>query len=236
MKPKPILIIDDKLSEVTEEIADPLKRLGYQVELIENPETGLKVASHRYLAIFIDFRFSDEHTINGADVCYRINDVYPLLPLVLLTAYGKDHIDDFLNAPWNSYCEKGKLALRPSLQDAYVNECLVKAINHAANIVKFDINQERANTIQAYKDLLSKLNQFFVDDPKAALYDNAYIAKVINAGTRSNLVEKFQIKESGNITKRSLLVRHILVDNEAEWEEARKHFSPLKALIEYYSI
>ena len=109
-KNKKVLLIDDNphsrediitiLNEVIE-----FDKGDYPLIHKDNPESGIKEMNHSFDIVFIDYIF-DNNDLTGADIGIQIRKKYPLAILILITAFGKEKIDDYIHVGFDSYIEK----------------------------------------------------------------------------------------------------------------------------------
>jgi len=234
---KNILIIDDKIQELEDEVVQPLKRLGFFVEPQSNPESGLKLASHYYSIIFIDYQFDNSIKHTGTTLCFKIREDCPLSTIILLTAYGKENIGNFTHADWDGYFEKGKKGVKASDLDTIIQECLTKAIEVREN--KYPILKKIPTETKAIRDkkaILDKLEELYEVKPIAKDWDHEAVALELGYNNRSALSQKFttQSKETKALKKEALIFRHILMTNPSQWLLAREHYKPLSELESFF--
>jgi len=234
-----ILIIDDKISELQAEIIEPLERMNFYIEKQPNPESGLCLASHRFSVIFIDFQFDFFPNINGAILCEKIRKKCPLSTLILITGYNRGHFEQFSHAPWDGGFEKGKLGERPSQLDIQIKECLNKSIKSRYDkIPLLSIVPNEREMITEKIRILDKLQSLYEMNKNAKHYDDTAVATELGYKNRSALSQKFTPRncDTGELKKEALIFRHIIMNEPSKWELAKKHYSPLSHLLEFFSI
>lgn len=235
-----ILVIDDKVEELTDEIITPLKRMNFNVEKQSNPQSGLQIASHYYSVIFIDFQFDNSTELDGTKLCKKIRKRYPLSTLILLTAFGKENIQNFAHAPWDGYFEKDEPGTRPSELDIRLLERLNEAVKERFENVPFlkNIPNELAKINKATY-ILNKLQDLFNTKAEAKIWSDEAIATELEFNNRAALAQKFtqQNSETNEIKKDALIFRHIIMSNPpSEWNLAKEYYNPLKKLVDYFRI
>ena len=82
-----VLIVDDEAS-IRESLQTLLEMEGYQVETAASGEEGLAhIAEQPVDLVLLDFALPDR---NGVEVLREIRDRDPLLPVIMITAYGDE--------------------------------------------------------------------------------------------------------------------------------------------------
>lgn len=235
-----ILIIDDKAHELNRDAAfqDLLERLGFTVEMQVTPESGLIVASHKYSVIFIDYQFGENAKHTGTSLCYAIRKKCPLSTIILLTAYGKENIGNFNHADWDGYFEKDFIGKKASELDDLMKNCLTKAITirHTQKLPILNKIPHETKAINDKKNILDNLEQLYNNTPAAKMWDDTAVAKELGYNNRTALSLKFtcENEETNSLKKEALIFRHILLNNPTSWQQARKHYKPLKRLAEFF--
>lgn len=234
---KNILIIDDKVTEIEAEIIMPLSRMSFIIEKQSNPESGLEVASHKYSVIFIDFKFDNSTKHNGTSLCYSIRKKCPLSTLILLTAFGKENIDQFTHAPWDGYFEKGKKGIRARELDSILENCLNEAVGRRYDKTPYLKNMPNEETkIKERIDILNKLQNLFVSNSAAKRWNDEAIAKQLGYNNRTALSQKFTTtnSETDELKKDALIFRHIIINKLTDCTLAKEHYAPLKNLVDFF--
>lgn len=84
MKAK-ILIVDDEVS-TTKLMQGFLQKKGYQIQIKHNPEEALQLANEEEFDLVItDYRMPQ---MTGLDLINKIREVDPVIPFIMITAYG----------------------------------------------------------------------------------------------------------------------------------------------------
>jgi DNA-binding NtrC family response regulator len=108
-----ILIADDQ-PDVLEALRLLLKREGLKTDSVESPQQALQaVESHEYDLAIIDLNYSRDTTSGqeGLDLLAKIQGVDPMLPVVVMTAWGSVDLAveamrrgarDFIQKPWEN--------------------------------------------------------------------------------------------------------------------------------------
>ncbi|APG24135.1 MULTISPECIES: response regulator transcription factor [Syntrophotalea] len=107
MKEPYILLVEDEL-HIARGLVFNLEQEGYRVIHVTSGEQALEQAPwHRCLMVILDLMLPG---IGGLDVCRRIRDLDPRLPVLILTAMGKEQnriagleagADDYLTKPFS---------------------------------------------------------------------------------------------------------------------------------------
>jgi len=236
-----ILVIDDKAEEIKVEVIEPLQRMSFQVEIQTNPESGRDIANHRYSVILIDFKFDLFPHITGSTLCEAIRKKCPLSTIILITAFGKEHFEQFTSYPWDGCFEKGKLGVLASQLDERIKNRLDEAVRkrYATELPHYFLTiPDELDLINKYSEILDKIEKVYQEKTNKRKYTVTEMAKKIK-NTRSNLSQIFQIQEdSGTLTKKGLVIRHILMNEEnlERWEKTKSEFEPLQKIIDFYRI
>lgn len=236
-----ILVIDDKAEEIRVEVIEPLQRMDFQVEVQANPESGRDIANHKYSVILIDFKFDLFPHITGSILCEAIRKKCPLSTIILITAYGKEHFEEFSSSSWDGCFEKGKLGVLASQLDERIKNRLDEAVRkrYSQKLPHYFLTiPDESDLINKYSEILDKIEKLYTEKAIRRKYTVAEIATKIS-NTRSNLSQIFQIQEdSGTLTKKGLIIRHILMNEEniERWAKAKSEFEPLQKIIEFYRV
>lgn len=92
---KNILVIDDEES-VRDAYCLALESEGYIVDVASNGLDGLEAArSKRPDMVFLDFKMAG---INGVETLKRLREIDPTIPIFIITAFIKEHLDELIKA------------------------------------------------------------------------------------------------------------------------------------------
>lgn len=103
---KKILVVDDKES-VTIILKQMLEQGGYEVEVATNGEEALEIMKKgRFDMLITDINMP---VMNGVELLNKTRELFPKMPVIFITAYGKDKIiidavkvglSDFIEKPF----------------------------------------------------------------------------------------------------------------------------------------
>src|SRR5689334_13117514 len=103
-----VLIIDDETA-IRESLEALLELEGYDVASAETAEEGLaRLAERPYDLVLLDYALPDR---NGLEVLTELRERDPLLPVIMITAYGtvenavnamRQGATNFLQKPWDN--------------------------------------------------------------------------------------------------------------------------------------
>jgi DNA-binding NtrC family response regulator len=114
MPPPPRLLIADDQRDVLEALRLLLKGEGYGIEAVESPAAVLAALTERdYDVVLIDLNYARDTTSGdeGLELLRQIHDADPMLPVVVMTAWGSVHVaveamrrgaGDFVEKPWDN--------------------------------------------------------------------------------------------------------------------------------------
>ena len=236
-----ILFIDDEKRKVLP-LMDALSNLGHTVDYRDNPDDGIAAASHHYNLIFVDFTFemSDK---DGTDIGMELRKKCSLVPLVLLTAYGKEKIRDFIYVGFDDYFDKHIEGERVTDKKRRLVNCLEVAITNSQKRIKSVFTEDelklanlRLDAIEHALTLLTKNRTQEAIVIKVNAYESA------NGGTtkpmvRSRLSTFFALYEKGRLNEDALKVRQLLIENPpSKWPITRKDFAKVTELIKEFNI
>jgi two-component system response regulator HydG len=144
MKPR-ALIVDDEQAEC-ELFADALRHAGFEPEWVQDPLSALDVLSKRQFEVVVtDLNMP---TMNGAELCRRVKEVLPHLPVVVVTAFGS--IDGAVDAMRSGAYD---FVTKPFDVDA-VGLVLRRAVEHHALRWEVDALRRVAVNSQRYGEIL----------------------------------------------------------------------------------
>lgn len=243
MKPEimTILFIDDEKRKVLP-LMDALINLGHTVDYRDNPEDGIAAASHHYNLIFVDFtfEFSDK---DGTDIGMELRKKCSLVPLVLLTAYGKEKIRDFIYVGFDDYFDKHIEGETVTDKKKRLVNCLEVAITNSQKRIKSIFSEDelklanlRLDAIEHALSLLTinRTNEAIVI--KVNAYEKAH-GGATKPITRSRLSTFFSLYEKGRLNEDALKVRQLLIENPpSKWPETCKEFTKVSDLIKEFNI
>src|SRR5688572_1874114 len=103
-----ILIVDDEAA-IRESLQTLLELEGYEVETVDNGEDGLvRMGERAFDLMLLDYALPGK---NGLEVLHELRDRDPLLPVILITAYGtvenavlamQAGASNFVQKPWDN--------------------------------------------------------------------------------------------------------------------------------------
>jgi CheY-like chemotaxis protein len=224
------LIIDDTFREV-DPFIEILKNKGHNVDYREDPKIGIETANNQYSLIFIDliFPYSDR---DGTDIGIAIRKKCPLIPLVLLTANGKENIRDFIWVGFDDYFDKHPEGEHPKDKISRFLSCIEKAKCNSQRRIKSTFSQEELGNIKKRLDNIELAYSQSMARVKT-------IQRIANAVSRIEGLQKlssqalsgmFQTMENGNLKIEALKARQLLIENPEKWKIIRNNFKPLKKL------
>ena len=102
-----ILVVEDE-EHIAQGLVFNLEQEGYQVTHAETGSAAMQIFdSERFDLVVLDLMLPDGH---GIDLCKKMRETSPQLPILILTALGEDHsrvkglqagADDYLGKPFN---------------------------------------------------------------------------------------------------------------------------------------
>jgi two-component system response regulator HydG len=144
MKPR-ALIVDDEQAEC-ELFADALRHAGFDPQWVQDPVSALDVLSKRQFEVVVtDLNMP---RMNGAELCRRVKEVLPHLPVVVVTAFGS--IDGAVDAMRSGAYD---FVTKPFDVDA-VGLVLQRAVEHHALRWEVDALRRVADNSQRYGEIL----------------------------------------------------------------------------------
>lgn len=231
-----ILFIDDQKDRVRP-LMNALSDLEHTVDYKDTPEAGIAAASHHYNLIFIDFTFemSDK---DGTDIGMELRKKCSLVPLVLLTAYGKEKIRDFIYVGFDDYYDKHIDGERTTDKKKRLVNCLEVALRNSQKRIKSIFSEDELMRARTRLDAIE--NAYFKSrhrtDADLAKYvyeyeiENEVIYKFPKLSGQA-LVSYFRLYDNGSINQNALKAKQLLVENENLWIAVRSKFKPIKNLI-----
>jgi DNA-binding NtrC family response regulator len=144
MKPR-ALIVDDEMAECAL-LSDALSQAGFDTHSVQNPSRALDALSTRpFDVVLTDLNMPG---MNGTELCRRINQTTPHVPVVMVTAFGTiDSAVDAMRAGAYDFLTK------PFDVDA-VALVLHRAVEHRALRCEVDALRRVVDTSQRYGQLL----------------------------------------------------------------------------------
>jgi two-component system response regulator HydG len=144
MKPR-ALIVDDERAEC-ELFADALRHAGFDPQWVQDPLSALDVLGKRQFEVVVtDLNMPK---MNGAELCRRVKEVLPHLPVVVVTAFGS--IDGAVDAMRSGAYD---FVTKPFDVDA-VGLVLQRAVEHHALRWEVDALRRVADNTQRYGEIL----------------------------------------------------------------------------------
>jgi DNA-binding response OmpR family regulator len=236
-----ILFIDDEKRKV-HPLMDALINLGHTVDYRDNPDDGIAAASHHYNLIFVDFTFemSDK---DGTDIGMELRKKCSLVPLVLLTAYGKEKIRDFIYVGFDDYFDKHIEGERVTDKKRRLVNCLEVAIANSQKRIKSIFSEDELKLANLRLDAIEHALSLLLTnrtDENIVRKVNDYEKGIDSAAkpiTRSRLLTFFSLYEKGRLNEDALKVRQLLIENPtSKWPETRKAFKKVSVLIKEFNI
>jgi DNA-binding NtrC family response regulator len=84
-----ILIVEDD-RDMSSIISDILKEEGYPADVARSGESALlKLINQKYALMILDYRLPG---ISGLTVLKKAEQIWPKLPVIMISAYGKDYV------------------------------------------------------------------------------------------------------------------------------------------------
>ncbi len=157
------LIIDDD-RDFIDGIMDRLEMRDHIFDFRYTPEGGVQMANEikNYDLIFIDFRFKSEPNYTGADVGLRIRRNNPLSTLILMTAWGKEEIKNYIfvgfDNYWSKYDEGDGEDLDKMMAD--FDETIEKALLNAQRRCKSIFSEDELKEMESYLDAIQETIEF----------------------------------------------------------------------------
>lgn len=257
------LIIDDDRN-FCKFLTEFLELLEYKVDYSLSPEDGIgKVKKDKsYDIVFIDYKFENSR-MTGADLGLKIRDISPISALILITAYGEDHIKDFIYVGFDNYIAKYKEGIGEDftkMQDEYIS-CFEVAILNSKKRYKSEFSKEellivlqRMNYLKkaveetdhiTQKSLAEKVKGLMIKDqkegkiPQTVKIPNSYSA---HSGffqltpSYKKIDGKRIMVEKTDYLLNALKVRQILNEDFGYWSELVASYEPLKKIKKEFDI
>jgi DNA-binding response OmpR family regulator len=234
-----ILIIDD---EGTEGFSGSLKNFlttqGHSVTVIDDPQNGIDTMSNKFDLVFIDFLFSkDPNVKTGNQVGLEIRRKCPLAAMVLITAFGSDHIRDFIYVGFDDYYDKNNDGSTDEVRNERKQNCIEISLNNAQKRIKSSFS---GNELESVKIRLSYIKKA-VDQLTIITSQSQLTKKVVElmqqeghndiGNTYNSLSIFFKLKDKqNNYTENALKTRQILKENYDDWKGTVTSYSPLKKI------
>lgn len=258
---KNILYIDDDITtRLMDQLVSPLRDLGYQVKPIDDPELGVKEASHKYATILIDLKFEGpDMTIQGPDIFKQIRENYPLCTLILVTGKEEAAFEDMPLLNVDGCISKGHLeTIKSKDLPNYLENKILKAFKLKLEKKDFKVLNEieegkHQDTIDSTVDVLNEIERLIQEKP-----DNKYVpinAVYMAEKASDEFIAKRKQKQKLDITQISstpfknpflyksqpfskmLITMHILKNNPADkWKNAKSKYPQLKNFIKYFGL
>jgi CheY-like chemotaxis protein len=227
MKSLKCLIIDDDVN-FSHMLHVRLRILGHSADVKETPDEGITFAekNKNFDVIFIDFRFANSKTQNGADVGLEIRKSLPLSALVLMTAWGHEEIENYIFVGFDNFYSKydeGNGADLDKMIDNFeyaVGKALSNAQKRCPSVFPEDELQQMSDYLTALNDTIvffeekdNDLKKYIVDYLVTAGASlllqgkpiDKTILKKLKTGTAA---EQKLVREKNNITTYSNFSSH----------------------------
>lgn len=259
-----ILIIDDD-RKFCNALKDYLEINGHNVATCLLPDDGIKQVERdkSYDVVFIDFKFENDITRNGASIGLRIRDISPLSALILVTAYGEDHIRDYIYVGFDNYISKYDEGNGSNFKKMHkeLNECIEKAINNSKKRVKTEFTEEELKPVRERMNYVRRaileikhINQQTIatkiKDFMEADKTNGRIASTVKIPSTYNAHSLFfQLKIECNdksmdgtridktiYLEKALKTRQILREDFNDWKTTVSSFEPLRKIKDEFNI
>lgn len=180
-KPKTILVVDDD-TDLLQLLSIRLNRAGFAVETATNARDALIALSHIHPAVVLtDLKMRD---MDGLGLLSEIEDRFPVLPVILLTAHGT--IPDAITAT-----KKGAFAfLTKPINDAE----LIASIHQALSLNGELINKQSSEDLSTEwrKEMLTRspLMEALLQQAQLAAQSDASVIIESDSGTGKELLAK----------------------------------------------
>lgn len=237
-----ILFIDDEKRKVVP-FMDALNTLGHTVCYRENPESGIASASHLYNLIFVDFKFGLMSDKNGSDIGMELRKKCPLVPLVLLTNFGKESIREFIYVGFDDYFEKHVEGERVTDKKKRLVNCLEVAITNSQKRIKSIFSEDELSRAKIRLDAIEYAYTQTRHHSDASIAMQVYKYEIEKGIIYKHpklsgpaLVSYFRLYDSGIINPNALKAKQLLIENSISWQTVRKKFRPILDLINEFSL
>lgn len=261
-----ILIIDDD-RKFCSALKDYLELKEHNVITYNLPEDGIKAVEKNksFDVVFIDFKFENDRYRTGAEIGLKIRDISPLSALILVTAYGEDHIRDYIYVGFDNYIPKYDEGNGSNLKKMHqeLNECIEKAINNTKKRIKtvftdeeLEPVRERMNYVKRaveelklqitnQQTIAAKIKEYMeLDKSSGLITSTTKIPSTYNAHSLffQLKIECNDVNEDGTqidktiYLEKALKARQILSENFTEWKTTVMSFEPLKKIKDEFDI
>lgn len=259
-----ILIIDDD-RKFCNALKDYLELKEHTVTTYNLPEDGIKAVEKNksFDVVFIDFKFENDNNRTGAEIGLKIRDISPLSALILVTAYGEDHIRDYIYVGFDNYISKYDEGNGSNFKKMHkeLDDCIETSINNTKKRIKTVFTdeelkpvRERMNYVKRavvelkyinQQTIASKIKEFMEDDknkgiiPKTSKIPTTYNAHSLFFQLKIECndvgMDGTQIDKTIYLEK-ALKARQILSENFNEWKTTVSSFEPLKKIKNEFDI
>lgn len=234
-----ILLIDDRHKDLKNALIVPLESLGYEVTPIAQPGDGLRLSNPNFHVIFVDYEFENSLKYTGTILGMQIRKKCPLVPLILLTAYGKEKIRDFIYVGFDDYFDKNIDAESEDAVKERLTECLSTAIKNSQK--RNNLKNYTTEELENVRIRLTNINQGYINckavSKKTIQKIANEVAKIENLSTLRGqaISEFFQTTENGSLKIEALKIRQLVIENPTEWLDIKGSFSPfIKLMKEFF--
>jgi len=233
-----ILLIDDRHKDLKNTVIIPLEDLGYEVIPIAQPMDGLRLSNPNFNVIFVDYVFENSLKYTGTILGMQIRKKCPLVPLVLLTANGKEKIRDFIYVGFDDYFDKNIEAESEEEVKERLTECISTAIKNSQK--RNNLRNYSVEELENVKNRLTNINQGYINckaiSKKTIQKIATEVAKIEGIATLrgQTISEFFQTTENGSLKIEALKIRQLVIENPTEWDESKGAFSPFIKLIKEF--
>lgn len=246
-----ILIFDDDRDYVTNKFERRFLQLypeaTIDVRITNRPtvEGCIEEVDYRYDLIFIDFKFyGGKDAINGADIGLGIRQSYALIPLVLMTNFGAENLDNFIHVGFDSYYNKHVEGDRKQLVSSLKKSIETAMLNNNRRVPR-DFSDDKLSTVKSKLDSIEavysekaygKNVQTQVSEDAVVYYQNILGKR---GGSRQIIEALFKINDPrspSNIRQECLQTLCLLKRHPESWLLAREKYPPLKKLISQFGL
>lgn len=241
-----ILLIDDKKSSVESVVSSLEEIYGEEnVTTLYNKKPKINeilgLLNNSFDVVFVDYEFSkDKSVITGADLGLQIRMKYPLLAIILMTAYGEENIRNFIYVGFDDYYEKSRAGLADEKE--LLKNCIDNATSNKEKRIKTKFSSDELQTCKVILDSAEEASQNLIGKVNICLKGAEIYA--IKQGkekpiSRVQFQSYFNLKKNGawyNINPDALKTLQLLKENPNEWPKARQRFDYIKELLNNFGL
>jgi CheY-like chemotaxis protein len=167
MKRLKCLIIDDDVN-LSHIFSVKLRAFGHTVDVRDTPDDGIEFAkkNKNFDVIFIDFRFANSKTQNGADIGKAIRKELPMSALILMTAWGNEEKENYVSVGWDAFYSKYNEGNGADLDKMLENfeRTIDKALANVAERCPSEFSEADLTKLSKYLTALNDTIIFFEDN------------------------------------------------------------------------